>query len=119
MSRVRRGFKGRRRHNKLLKQAKGYRHGRSKIYRSAKETVERALVYAYRDRRTRRRDMRSLWIVRINAAAKLNGLSYSRFIHGLKLAGVGLDRKVLAELAVNDADAFRELTEVSRQALEA
>jgi len=119
MPRVKRGYKARRRRKKILKQARGYRHGRSKLYRSAKETVQRALVYAYRDRRNRRRDLRSLWIVRINAAAKQNGMSYSRFIHGLKQAGVDLDRKMLADLAVHDAAAFTELVDMSKKALEA
>lgn len=106
MPRVKRGFKARRRRNKVLKLAKGFRGGRSKLFRSAVEAVDRSLKYAYRDRRTKKRDFRSLWIVRINAAARENGLTYGRLIHGLKLAGIQLDRKVLAELAVSDPSAF-------------
>jgi len=106
MPRVKRGFKARRRRNKVLKLAKGFRGGRSKLFRSAVEAVDRSLKYAYRDRKAKKRDFRSLWIVRINAAARENGLTYGRLIHGLKKAGIQLDRKVLAELAVSDPTGF-------------
>ncbi|RLB86249.1 MAG: 50S ribosomal protein L20 [Deltaproteobacteria bacterium] len=111
--RVKRGFKARRRRKKILKLAKGYRGGRSKLYRTAADAVDKALQYAYRDRRTRKRDFRKLWIARINAAARLNGLSYSRFINGLKRARVELDRKILAELAVSDPKAFSHLAAIA------
>ena len=111
--RVKRGFKARRRRKKILKLAKGFRGGRSKLYRTAADSVDKALQYAYRDRRTRKRDFRSLWIVRINAAARLNNLSYSRFINGLKRENVGLDRKILADLAVSDPNAFSRLAAIA------
>ncbi len=111
--RVKRGFKARRRRKKILKLAKGYRGGRSKLYRTATNAVDKALQYAYRDRRTRKRDFRRLWIIRINAAARLNDVSYSRFISGLKRASVELDRKILAELAVSDPAAFSQLTAIA------
>ncbi|MBN1842566.1 MAG: 50S ribosomal protein L20 [Deltaproteobacteria bacterium] len=107
--RVKRGFKARRRRKKILKLARGYRGGRSKLYRTAADAVDKALQYAYRDRRTRKRDFRRLWISRINAGARLNDLSYSRLINGLKSAGVEIDRKILAELAVSDPKGFSEL----------
>jgi len=107
--RVKRGFKARRRRKKILKLAKGYRGGRGKLYRTAADAVDKALQYAYRDRRARKRDFRKLWIARINAAARMNDLSYSRFISGLKQAGVEIDRKILAELAVSDPKAFSHL----------
>jgi large subunit ribosomal protein L20 len=113
MPRVKRGTKTRRRHKKLLKLAKGNVGGRRRGYRQARETVEKGLVYAYRDRKVRKRDFRSLWIVRINAAARLHGLSYSRLIEGLKKAGVDLDRKVLADLAVREPDAFGDLARIA------
>ncbi|HEY5974617.1 MAG TPA: 50S ribosomal protein L20 [Geobacteraceae bacterium] len=106
MPRVKRGFKARQRRNKVLKLAKGFRGARSKLFRSATEAVDRALNYAYRDRRVKKRDFRALWIARINAAARLNGLSYSKMIHGLKIAQVEIDRKVLADLAVSDPAGF-------------
>ena len=109
MPRVKRGFTARKRRNKILKAAKGYRGGHSKQLRTARVTVDRAQAYAYRDRRTRKRDFRSLWIVRINAAARENGLSYSKFMSGLKKAGIELDRKVLADMAVHDSAGFAEL----------
>ncbi|HDZ90300.1 MAG: 50S ribosomal protein L20 [Deltaproteobacteria bacterium] len=109
MPRVKRGFKARRRRKKILKAAKGYRGGLSKQYRTAETAVARAGMYAYRDRRTRKREFRSLWIVRINAAAREHGLSYSRFIGGLQKAGVAIDRKALADIAVNDPVAFSRL----------
>ena len=117
MPRVKGGFKARRRHKKVLKMAKGYRGGRSKLFRSAVETVDRALNYAYRDRRVRKRDFRRLWIVRINAAARLHGLSYSRFIAGLTQAKVEVDRKILADIAVNDPAAFGKYADIASAAL--
>jgi len=111
--RVKRGFKARRRRNKVLALAKGFRGGRSKLYRTAADAVDKALMYAYRDRRVRKRDFRKLWIVRINAGARMNGLSYSRFINGLKLAGCELDRKVLADLAVSDPAGFSQLASLA------
>ena len=109
MPRVKRGFKARRRRNKVLKAAKGYRGGLSKQFRTASVAVDRAGMYAYRDRRNRKREFRKLWIVRINAAARENGLSYSRLISGLQKAGVTLDRKILADIAVRDPAAFSQL----------
>ena len=107
--RIKRGYKARRRRNKVLKLAKGFRGGRSKLYRTAADAVDKALGYAYRDRRARKRDFRKLWITRINAASKMNDLSYGKFIHGLKLAKIELDRKVLAELAVSDPAGFSQI----------
>ncbi len=107
--RVKRGFKARRRRNKVLKLAKGYRGGRSKLYRTAADAVDKALMYAYRDRRVKKREFKKLWIIRINAAARMNNLSYSKFMHGLKLAGVELDRKILADLAVSDPAGFSQI----------
>jgi large subunit ribosomal protein L20 len=109
MPRVKRGFKARRRRNKVLKAAKGYRGGLSKQFRTASVAVDRAGMYAYRDRRNRKRDFRRLWIIRINAAARENGLSYSKLISGLQNAGVSLDRKILADMAVRDPVAFSQL----------
>jgi len=111
--RVKRGFKARRRRNKVLALAKGFRGGRSKLYRTAADAVDKALMYAYRDRRVRKRDFRKLWIVRINAGARMNGLSYSRLINGLKLAGCEVDRKVLADLAVSDPAGFSQLASIA------
>jgi len=116
MPRVRRGTKKRERRSKILKLAKGYWGARSRNYRTAKEAVERALLYAYRDRRTRKRDFRRLWIIRIKAAAERNGLSYSRFIHGLKELNIELDRKILADLAVNSPQAFLEIAQKVKDA---
>jgi large subunit ribosomal protein L20 len=104
--RVKRGFKARRRRKKVLKLAKGFRGGRSKLFRTAADSVDKALMYAFRDRRARKRDFRRLWISRINAAVRMNNLSYSKFIHGLKLANVKIDRKVLADLAISDPNGF-------------
>jgi len=115
--RVKRGFKARRRRKKVLKLAKGYRGGRSKLFRTAADAVDKALMYAYRDRRVRKRDFRKLWITRINAAVRMHNLSYSKFIHGLKLAGVELDRKVMAELAISDPAGFAKITELAAQQL--
>jgi large subunit ribosomal protein L20 len=117
MARVKRGFKARRRRNKVLKLAKGYRGARSKLFRSATEAVDRALNYAFRDRRVKKRDFRSLWITRINAASRLNGLSYSRFIFGLKKANVEIDRKVLADIAVSDPKGFSEIAGVAKASI--
>lgn len=114
MARVKRGVGAHRRHKKVLKQAKGYYGNRSKNWRTANQAVIKAGQYAYRDRRVRKRDFRALWVARINAASRMHGLSYSRFMHGLKLAGVELDRKVLAYLALNDRTAFAALVEKSR-----
>lgn len=111
--RVKRGFKARRRRNKILKLAKGYRGGHSKLIRTASDTVDKALMYAYRDRRQRKREFRSLWVARINAASRMNDLSYSKFIHGLKLADVTLDRKVLADLAVSDPGGFSQIAQLA------
>lgn len=111
--RVKRGFKARQRRKKVLKLAKGFRGGRSKLFRTAADAVDKALMYAYRDRRARKRDFRRLWITRINAAVRMNGLSYSKFIYGLKAADIGLDRKVLAELAVSDPAGFAKITELA------
>jgi large subunit ribosomal protein L20 len=113
--RVKRGYKARQRRKKVLKLAKGYRGGRSKLYRTAADAVDKALMYAYRDRRQRKRDFRRLWIARINAAARMNDLSYSKFMHGLKQAGVELDRKVLAELAVSDPSGFAQIAKLASQ----
>ena len=115
--RVRRGFKARRRRKKILKLAKGYRGGRSKLYRTAADAVDKALMYAYRDRRQRKRDFRRLWIARINAAARMHNLSYSKFMRGLKLAGVELDRKVLAELAISDPSGFAKIADLASKHL--
>ena len=115
--RVKRGFKARRRRKKVLKLAKGYRGGRSKLFRTAADAVDKALMYAYRDRRVRKRNFRKLWIARINAAARMNNLSYSKFIHGLKLAGVELDRKVLAELAISDPGGFSQIASLASEQL--
>ena len=119
MPRVKRGTKRHAKRLKLLKRAKGFVLTKSKLYRSAKESVERALKYSYRDRKTRKRDFRSLWIVRIGAATKKHDLSYNKFIHGLKLAGVELDRKMLADIAVKDQAGFANLVEQAKQALAA
>lgn len=115
--RIKRGFKARRRRKKVLKLAKGYRGGRSKLFRTAADAVDKALMYAYRDRRQRKRNFRRLWIARINAAARMHNLSYSKFIHGLKLANVDLDRKVLAELAISDPAGFAKIAELAAQKL--
>jgi large subunit ribosomal protein L20 len=114
MPRAKGGPKTRRRHKKTLKLAKGFVGGRRKTYRQARETVERGLAYAYRDRRQKKRDIRGLWIIRINAAAREHGISYSRFTAGLKSAGVEVDRKMLAALAIDDPKAFGELIAVAR-----
>ena len=117
MPRVKRAVHSHKKRRKILKMAKGFRGGRGRLLRTAKEAVMRALQYAYRDRRNKKREIRSLWIVRVNAAARENGLSYSQFVFGLKKAGVEVDRKVLADLAINDAAAFRALAETARTAI--
>ena len=117
MARVKRGAKRRLRRKKILKRAKGYFLTKSKLYQSAQESVERALRYAYRDRRNRKRQFRQLWIQRIGAAARNHWLSYSQFMHGLKVSGVEIDRKVLADMAVRDAAGFAELASAAKQAL--
>lgn len=114
MTRVKGGPRTRRRHKKVLKLTKGQWGTRHALFRRANEALMKSLQYAYRDRRNRRRDLRRLWISRINAAARQNGLSYSRFMHGLKQAGVKLDRKVLAEMAIEDAAAFARLAEIAK-----
>ncbi|NOQ45759.1 MAG: 50S ribosomal protein L20 [Desulfobulbaceae bacterium] len=113
MSRVTRGFKARRRRNKVLKMAKGYRGGKHRLFRTATEAVDRALCYAYRDRRTKKRNFRRLWITRITAAAKMNGTSYSKLINGLKKSDIELDRKVLSNLAIVDPNAFTEVVKAT------
>ncbi|MCI5120324.1 MAG: 50S ribosomal protein L20 [Candidatus Electrothrix sp. AUS4] len=113
MPRVTRGFKARRRRNKVLKLAKGYRGGRSRLYRSAAEAVDRALCYAYRDRRTNKRNFRRLWITRISAAAQINDTSYSKLIHALQQSGIELDRKVLSNLAIVDPSAFTQVVKAA------
>ena len=117
MARIKRGVHARKHHRTILKQAKGYYGAASRTYRHAKEQVQHSLQYQYRDRRNKKREIRSLWIQRINAAARLNDISYSQFMHGLKLAGVELDRKVLAEIAYSDEATFAEIAEVAKKAL--
>ena len=119
MARVKRAVNAQKKRREILERASGYRGQRSRLYRKAKEQVTHSLVYSYRDRRARKGDFRRLWIQRINAAARAEGITYNRFIQGLKTAGVEVDRKMLAELAVNDAAAFSALVEVARQALPA
>lgn len=115
MPRVRRGNKKRQRRKRILKLAKGYRGARSKLYRTAMEAVDRALNYAYRDRRTKKRDFRRLWIIRINAAARLDGISYSKLIYGLKKVNVDIDRKILADLAVSDPKGFSRIVRLAKE----
>lgn len=117
MARIKGGVNAKKKHNRVLKLAKGYRGARSKQYRVAKQSVMRALAESYAGRKQRKRQFRSLWIARINAAARMNGLSYSRFMYGLKLANIELNRKVLADMAVNDADSFAELANVAKSKL--
>jgi len=115
--RVKTGTVRRRKHKKILKMAKGFYSGRRKHFRKAKEQIERSLVYAFRDRKQKKRDFRKLWIIRINAACRLNDINYSRFINGLKKAGIDLDRKILANLAINDPETFAKLVEQAKAAL--
>ena len=115
MARVKGGMNARKRHNRVLKLAKGYRGARSKQYRVAKQSVMRALASAYAGRKQRKRQFRQLWIARINAAARINGLSYSKFMYGLKLAGVAMNRKVLSDMAINDAEGFAKLAQLAKE----
>ena len=117
MARIKGGMNAKKKHNRVLKLAKGYRGARSKQYRVAKQSVMRALASSYAGRKERKRQMRQLWIARINAAARMNGLSYSRFMYGLKLAEVDINRKMLAEMAVNDAEGFAALADVAKAKL--
>ena len=117
MARVKGGLGAKKRHNRTLKLAKGYRGARSKQYRVAKQSVMRALTSSYAGRKQRKRQFRQLWIARINAAARINGLSYSRFMYGLKLAGVEMNRKVLSDMAINDAEGFAKLAELAKSKL--
>jgi len=117
MARTKHSVTSHKRKKKIMKQAKGFTGGRGKLYRTAKEAVDRSLSYAYRDRRVRKRDFRKLWIARINAAARLNGMSYSRFINGLKRSNIEVNRKVLAEMAVNDSEGFSKLAEIAKGSL--
>ena len=119
MARVKGGYVTRRRRKKILKLAKGYFGSKHRLFRTANEQVMKSLLYAYRDRRQRKRDFRKLWIVRINAAARMNGLSYSKLMHGLKLAGIQVNRKMLADLAVTDQQAFAELAGIAKQKVNA
>ncbi|MDE7352498.1 MAG: 50S ribosomal protein L20 [Acetatifactor sp.] len=114
MARIKGGLNAKKKHNRVLKLAKGYRGARSKQYRVAKQSVMRALASSYAGRKERKRQFRRLWIARINAAARMNGLSYSQFMYGLKLAGIEINRKMLAEMAVNDADGFRTLADLAK-----
>ena len=117
MARIKGGMNARKKHNRVLKLAKGYRGARSKQYRVAKQSVMRALTSSYAGRKQRKRQFRQLWIARINAAARINGLSYSKFMYGLKLAGVEMNRKILADMAVNDAEGFATLAELAKSKL--
>lgn len=114
MARVKGGLNAKKKHNRVLKLAKGYRGARSKQYRVAKQSVMRALTTSYAGRKQRKRQFRSLWIARINAAARINGLSYSKFMYGLKLANIELNRKVLSDMAINDAEGFTALAEIAK-----
>ena len=117
MARIKGGLNARKKHNRVLKLAKGYRGARSKQYRIAKQSVMRALTSSYTGRKERKRQFRRLWIARINAAARINGLSYSRFMYGLKLAGVEMNRKILSDMAINDAEGFAKLAELAKAKL--
>ena len=117
MARIKGGLNARKKHNRVLKLSKGYRGSRSKQYRVAKQSVMRALASAFAGRKQRKRDFRKLWIARINAAARLNGTTYSRLMHGLKLAGADINRKMLAEIAVNDAEGFKDIAELAKSKL--
>ena len=114
MTRVKNGVQTKRRHKKVLKEASGYFGSKHRLYKTAKEQLMHSSVYAYRDRRQKKREFRKLWITRINAACRMNDISYSKFINGLTKAGVSINRKMLAEIAINDMDAFKELVEVSK-----
>lgn len=117
MTRVKRGTVKNRRHKKVLKEARGYQGSKSRTFKSAKQQLMKSMSYAYRDRKNNKRNFRRLWITRINAAARLNGMSYSEFINGLKKASVDINRKMLSEIAVSDPDAFKQLTEIARKEL--
>ena len=117
MARIKVGVTAHARHKKILKMAKGYRGTRSRLFKKANESVMKALFYARRDRRAKKREFRKLWIARINAAARMNGLSYSKMMHGLKVANIDINRKMLAELAVNDAEGFTALAEIAKKAI--
>ena len=117
MARIKGGLNAKKKHNRVLKLAKGYRGARSKQYRVAKQSVMRALTSSYAGRKERKRQFRQLWIARINAAARMNGLSYSKFMYGLKLAGVEMNRKILADMAINDAEGFKTLAELAKSKL--
>ena len=117
MARIKGGMNAKKKHNRVLKMAKGYRGARSKQYRVAKQSVMRALTSSYAGRKQRKRQLRQLWIARINAAARINGLSYSKFMYGLKLAGVEMNRKVLSDMAINDAEGFAKLAELAKAKL--
>ena len=117
MARIKGGMNAKKKHNRVLKMAKGYRGARSKQYRVAKQSVMRALTSSYSGRKQRKRQFRQLWIARINAAARINGLSYSKFMYGLKLAGVEMNRKVLSDMAINDAEGFAKLAELAKAKL--
>lgn len=117
MARIKGALNAKKKHNRVLKLAKGYRGARSKQYRIAKQSVMRAMASSFAGRKQRKREMRSLWITRINAAARLNGINYSQLMHGLKVAGVDINRKMLADLAVNDAEGFTALTDVAKKAI--
>ena len=119
MARIKRGVTSHRRHRKVLQQVKGHRGTNNRLFKRAHESLMRSLAYQYRDRRTRKRDIRRLWVQRINAASRANGLQYSRLIHGLSLAGIEIDRKMLADLAVRDEEAFTAVVDAARQALPA
>jgi large subunit ribosomal protein L20 len=119
MARVKRAVNARKHHKKILKLAKGYYGGKSRLFRTANETVLRALRYSYVGRRLKKRDFRKLWIARINAATRMNGLSYSKFINGIKTAGINMNRKMLSEIAINDPKGFTELVEVAKKQLNA
>lgn len=119
MARVKRALNARKHHRTIMKQAKGYYGARSRTYKAAKEQVQHSLQYQYRDRRNKKREIRSLWITRINAAARVNDISYSQFMYGLKVAGIELDRKVLAQMAYEDIESFNELAAIAKKALEA
>ncbi|ADK16489.1 MULTISPECIES: 50S ribosomal protein L20 [Clostridium] len=119
MARVKRAVNARKHHKKILKLAKGYYGGKSRLFRTANETVLRALRYSYIGRRLKKRDFRKLWIARINAATRMNGLSYSKFINGIKTAGINMNRKMLSEIAINDPKGFTELVEVAKKQLNA
>ena len=117
MARIKGGLNAKKKHNRILKMAKGYRGARSKQYRVAKQSVMRALTSSYAGRKQRKRQFRQLWIARINAAARINGLSYSKFMYGLKLAGVEMNRKILSDMAINDAEGFAKLAEMAKAKL--